>query len=516
LHNLGSALIRRGKWAGAEGFLEQGLAIRRRHFGSTNAEVADSLSCLAEFYTQQGKIAEAEALCLEGLEIRTRLFTSESLKVAESLRNLGIILGGKGRWDRAEATERKVLEIRRKLLKPDDPRLALSLTDVAWAAGGTGNLTEAEALEREALALRRRIFQAEHPDIAKSLYLVGDRLRQRNKTAEAYPFLNEALAMQRKLLPGNNPNLLDTLHSLAMTLEKDGRLVESEKMHRQALALWRQRGESDYPQALAELGGLAHVLMSQKKLADAEQELDEALSPELISKPLSADLLTLKAGIEGRLGKWSKASADASRAFENQPLSSGRYSMVAALLVKTKNQSAYEEFCKRILAMLGDSTNIFVADQVAKSCLFAPASTVNLTNVSRLADTAVTFGAENKGALPFFAVCKALSEYRLGHFKEAAEWAKRSIDSRRKEAQGPAYGVLAMANWRLGRKDEARAVLAQGELLAPRIMPTRVTEDTGDAWLAWLFARIQLEEATALVNPGSPSQSPASALPQEP
>ncbi|HXJ58648.1 MAG TPA: serine/threonine protein kinase, partial [Verrucomicrobiae bacterium] len=126
-------------------------------------------------------------------------------------------------------------------------------------------------------------------------------------------------------------------------------------------------------------------------------------------------------------------------------------------------------------------------------------------------DTAVTLGAGNEGAMPFFEICKALSEYRLGHFNDAAEWAGRSVDSRRKAAQGPAYGVLAMAYWQLGKQDEARAMIAKGNALAPPDMPARVAEDTGDAWLAWLFARIQLEEATALMKAGSPAETNSNA-----
>jgi len=307
------------------------------------------------------------------------------------------------------------------------------------------------------------------------------------------------LAIQRKGPAEDNPNFLDSLHSLAMTLEEDGKLAQSEQMHREALAVWRKRDESDYPQALAELSGLAHVLMSQKRLGDAQHELDAGLGPALIRTPLSADLLTLKADIEGHQGRWQKASADAVRAFENQPLGSGRYSMVAALLIKAEQLSYYDQFRGRILAQFTDTTNIFIADQVAKACLFRPSSALDLNLVGRLADTAVTLGAGNAGAMPFFEVCKALSEYRLGHFREAAEWARKSVDSPRKEAQEHAYGVLAMADWQLGRKDEARAMLAQGETLAPRIMPASVVEDMGDAWLAWLFARIQLDEATALI-----------------
>jgi hypothetical protein len=40
-------------------------------------------------------------------------------------------------------------------------------------------------------------------------------------------------------------------------------------------------------------------------------------------------------------------------------------------------------------------------------------------------------------------------------------------------------------------------------LLAPREMPASVAEHPGDPWLAWLYARVQLDEATALIQPGS-------------
>jgi Flp pilus assembly protein TadD len=101
--------------------------------------------------------------------------------------------------------------------------------------------------------------------------------------------------------------------------------------------------------------------------------------------------------------------------------------------------------------------------------------------------------------MPFFQVCKALSEYRQGHFAEAVEWSQKSVESSRTGAHGQAYAVLAMAYWQLGKQDEARAMLAKGDALAPSIMPVSIAEDPANAWLAWLSARIQLDEATALV-----------------
>ena len=46
-------------------------------------------------------------------------------------------------------------------------------------------------------------------------------------------------------------------------------------------------------------------------------------------------------------------------------------------------------------------------------------------------------------------------------------------------------------------------MLAKGDALAPPIMPLSIAEDPENAWLAWLYARIQLDEATALIQPGT-------------
>jgi hypothetical protein len=68
-----------------------------------------------------------------------------------------------------------------------------------------------------------------------------------------------------------------------------------------------------------------------------------------------------------------------------------------------------------------------------------------------------------------------------------------------------------MSCWKLGKKEEARAILEEGESLAPREMPASVAEDRDDAWLKWLYARIQLDEATALINAGSAAPTTSSA-----
>ena len=319
--------------------------------------------------------------------------------------------------------------------------------------------------------------------------------------------LRAALSIQSKLLGEENPDFLYTLDSLGSTLEGEGKWPEAETAHRKALAAWRKVAGNENPQALSELTRLIRVLMAQKKFDDAEQLLRATLTPALVKQPSSAGLLTLKCQLEVRHGQWQEAAADALLAFELQPNERDRYSMLAALLVKTHNHAAYNQLRQRLLAIAADTTNIFVADQVAKACLFEPASDVDLEKISRLTDMTVTLGADNLGALPYFQVCKAFSEYRQGHFARAAEWAQKPFNIPGIAAHGHAYAVLAMADWQLGQKDEARAMLASGDKLAPNILPARDAEDPGNAWQAWLYARVTLDEATALIQPGIATDS---------
>jgi hypothetical protein len=105
--------------------------------------------------------------------------------------------------------------------------------------------------------------------------------------------------------------------------------------------------------------------------------------------------------------------------------------------------------------------------------------------------------------MPFFQFCKALAEYRQGHFAGAVEWAQKPIRSPRVYAQGQAYAVLAMAQWQLGERDVARTLLAEGNRLAQRISQEADVQGSGRAWLGSVITRILFDEAVELIQPES-------------
>ncbi len=503
LNDLGVVLWKRGDLTESERAHQEALGIRRAHLGAEHADVATSLDNLATVYRHQRKLGEAERLNQEALAMRRRLFGDEHLEVANSLHNLSLVLGEQRKGPEAELRAREVLTMRRRLLGDEHPLVAVALVDLASALGLTRKLEEAESLQEEAFAMQRKLLGDEHPDVSTSLSALGDIMRKQGNLTEARMVSSAALTMQRKMFGENSPEVLKSLRNLASNFEDRGNLPEAEAIYRLALEGWHKRDEGGDTQGLYALESIARVLIKQRKADAAEQLLDEALTPSLVQHSNSVKLLRLRVKLRARRGQWQQAADDAARVFEYRPLDHTRFPILAALLVKTQNRPAYDALRAKLLITWANTTNFAAADQVAKACAFLPCSEAESLMIGRLADLPVTFGTKDKGAMPYFQICKALSEYRQAHFAEAIKWGQKSLDAPPVASHAHASAIVAMAYWKLDKKEEARAVLAKGELLAPREMPAPVAEDPGNDWLAWLYARIQLDEAAALIASGS-------------
>lgn len=399
-----------------------------------------------------------------------------------------------------------MLAMRRRLLGNEHFLVASALADVAWAAGFTGKPAEAEALEGEVLVMQRKLLGDQHQDVAKTLSSLGERKRQGGNLTEAHWVLRAALSIQRKLLGATHPDSLVTLRGLAWTLEGEGNWAEAEAAYRESIELQPKPASGEPPLALLESAGLVRALVAREKYDEAEQFLGRVLTTTFVRQPASAELLALRVDLLGRLGRWPEAEADAALVVEHQPKEHYRYHMLAPLLVITHNRRAYEQLCQRILATFKDTANTYVAERMAKDCLLLPDAGVDLRLAGQLADKAVKLERGND-ALPYSQVAKGLSEYRQGNFAAAAEWARKPLDHPEIYVSCHARAVLALALWQLGSRGQARAMLAEGEALAGRVVPGRDAGKISGAWVAWLCARISLDEAAGLIKP-APTAEP--------
>jgi serine/threonine protein kinase/tetratricopeptide (TPR) repeat protein len=500
-YDLGLVFWKEGKLADAEKAHREALTIRRQLFGTNNADTARSLNALASIYTDENRFTEAEPMIREALAIRHSLFKGDNLEVADSLNSLGLMLVGQGRFAETEVTVRELVAMRRQL-SGNDIDLAVALKVLAQAEGFDGKLDEEEASYNEAFAIEHKLLPEDHPYVVKSIANLGEIMRVRGKLPEAHAVLKAAISIQSKLFGEDFPDTLSSLGSLAQILEAEGNWKEAEAVNRGALALWRHRAGDQSGFILWEVGELVRDLSAQKKFAEAEQLLNETLTPAVLALPSSGDLLARRSDLLARRGQWQQAAADAALVPKYLPNDHYRYHTLAGLLVITHNRPEYEKICQKILPMFADTSNPYIAERVADDCLLLPDSGVDLQVVDRLATRAATNG-NDASALGYFQACKALSEYRQGQFSEAIVWAEKSLKSDQSFARAKGFAVLAMSQWQLGQNDVARATLAEGNTLAPGISQTNGAVDLGDSWVAWLFARILLDEAGQLIQPGT-------------
>jgi tetratricopeptide (TPR) repeat protein len=182
------------------------------------------------------------------------------------------------------------------------------------------------------------------------------------------------------------------------------------------------------------------------------------------------------------------------------------YHALAPLLVAEKDVEAYRQLCTEMIARFGQTTNAPTADVVAKDCLILPSSGVDLDSVAALAETAVTRG---KGQTPYtFYLCtKALADYRQGKFPEAVARTLEILKDPFPYTQAEGSAVLAMAQFRLGRMEEARAALAKLEKVLRDDLPPLRSRDLGHDWKDWIIAHALLDEASTLIEGQTPTNS---------
>jgi len=545
MNDLGCVYREEGRLTEAEAMAREALGIRRRLFGNENLDVADSLRNLCIILGDRGQLAESESMAREVLAIRRKkLRVPDHPEIASALDDVAWAAGRRGKLEEAESLEREALAMRQKLLDPEHPDVAKSLYRVGDRMRQRGNLNESYPVLSAALSMQRKLLGEDSPDVLYTLNSLGLAFAGEGKWPEAEAVHREEVAAWRKRAGNEDPETLFRLRRLGFALEGEGKWPEAEAVWRESLAAWRKRGGNEEPQsmytlrklgsalqaegrwpeaeavfreslavsrkqvgnegheALVDLASLDSVLTLQKKFGETEQLLGEVLTSAFVSRPSSLYLQIQRVDLMGRQRRWQEATADAVLILKVEPTESFNYHRLAGLLAITHDRPAYEQICQRFLTNFANPKNPYVAERMAQDCLLLPHSGADLALVDKLADAAVTLGS-SEASLPYFQACKAMSNYRLGRFPEAIEWAEKVTKSSLVEAQAKAFAVLALAHWQLGQRDIARAMLAKGDTLAPSIQPARGAEDIGESWVPWVFARVSLDEATALIQSGS-------------
>jgi eukaryotic-like serine/threonine-protein kinase len=287
-----------------------------------------------------------------------------------------------------------------------------------------------------------RAALASRPGAAVAYTALGDALRAQNLRDEAIGYYRRAVQIDPHYARGHT-NLGNILNDM-------GRMDEATACYRRAL-------EVDPTYARAHLD-LANMLRDAGRMDEALEHYRQynAVDPTdpYVAHLLRADLVRQGRGEELRR-EWKKA-------LEADPPEHDAWFGYAELCLFLGHEDEYRQARQNLLRRFGASSDPYVAERTARTILLLPASEDELQAAAALAERAVAAKATTaQWIYPYFLFAKGLAEYRQGRFDSAISIMRADAGT----VMGPAPRlVIAMAQYRKGQEEEARATLA-GEIV---------------------------------------------------
>ncbi len=227
LESLGRARFQLGRLDDAYAAQREALAIRLRHLGPNDPQVAASLSYLATVRGRQGLADESLGYLRLALPIARRNFPADHPRVCDLLQGYGVMLGERGHLAEGEAALREALAGERHRLGEVHPDIAFSIDSLATTLTYEKRFPEAEALYREALAMRQKILGPEHPMTALTLSNLGDLHRRMGRLEEAESELRRSLVLVENAYGPAHLNTSRPMVGLARLLLARGEVQEA-------------------------------------------------------------------------------------------------------------------------------------------------------------------------------------------------------------------------------------------------------------------------------------------------
>ncbi len=216
-------------------------------------------------------------------------------------------------------------------------------------------------------------------------------------------------------------------------------------------------------------------------------------------------------------GRWQEAASRFGvllriNKFEEWDMASLDYLRLGPALIELGDVKGYDRFRQEAMARFAGTSHSVAAERVVKIGLLLPADPKTMSALTPLAELAAkSFSSvtpDNTNAETVFqaawgSISLALMEYRQGNYARAEEWCRRCLaypgDNPPRVAT--ARVILAMSCHQLGQNQEATTQLTQGRKSIEAKFDGDL--DPGSAehgfWFDWVFARILLGEATALI-----------------
>jgi serine/threonine protein kinase/tetratricopeptide (TPR) repeat protein len=255
----------------------------------------------------------------------------------------------------------------------------------------------------------------------------------------------------------------------------------------------------------------ATILINQENFDDADQLMDKVS----ITQPTVEGAAVFRGLGEYHAlrNEWGKATARFDVLMQIDQLDGWDactldYLRYGPTLIEQGDTDGYERFRQAAITHFNSGKYPF-ADRIVKISLLLPANDKLMKSLEPLIGVTVQSIATNVDAnadiflAAWRSVSLALMEYRSGNSERAAVWCQQSLSYPEQIAPRTATAriILAMSDQKLGKTDEARSQLAEAREIINNKFKNHL--DLGSPmqgfWFDWVFARILLNEATALI-----------------
>ena len=222
-NQLGWLLSLRGGLSEAERFFRTAIEeYRKLPAGVTYVTLGDSLRNLGTVLLRRGRYAEAEPLIGESLEMNRRLLGSAHFATANSLAALADLLYLQGQYRAAEADAREALKALTQALPKGNIALAIPLTELGLILNKTSRSHEGERDLREALDIRTSRLPAGHQLIAVTEGALGECLTTQKRYADAEPLLLSSYAAMKFNVGEQDPRTAEARERLVTLYQSWG------------------------------------------------------------------------------------------------------------------------------------------------------------------------------------------------------------------------------------------------------------------------------------------------------
>jgi tetratricopeptide (TPR) repeat protein len=205
-------------------------------------------------------------------------------------------------------------------------------------------------------------------------------------------------------------------------------------------------------------------------------------------------------------GRWQEAAAALDEFFKLVPLDEGNPDSMSrnldkfgCLLLEAGETEAYENLRRKTLARPEVPQDYLMAFRIAQLGLLRPTEGDMTLRISRYVNKVRASPAQWADAQPWESFLFALFEYRQGNYTKAVAYCQNATNGY-PECGACAFALLAASQQQLNHPDEARAALAQYEVLA--VSNANRIKSLDQYWNDWMFAEILQREAKALIAGG--------------